>query len=230
MTLETSQPGPPGRLYAGTGPEQRQARRRAAFVDAGLNLFGREGFRHVSVKRLCDEAGLTQRYFYESFADRSALLAAVYEHCVDICRAAVGESLLQVPDAPSGAATSEDAPAEQRLAQLTRVALDALLERLTGDRRMARVILVEVVGVDASLERLRMDAIHGWAELAMHIAFDDEQPPERFRLAAVGLIGALTQLLVDWYIATDAGTPAADVSDIRDVCVEMFIATYQRLA
>ena len=125
MTLETSQPGPSGRLYAGTGPEQRQARRRAAFVDAGLNLFGREGFRHVSVKRLCDEAGLTQRYFYESFADRSALLAAVYEHCVDICRAAVGESLLQVPDAPSGAATSEDAPAEQRLAQLTRVALDA---------------------------------------------------------------------------------------------------------
>ena len=64
----------------------------------------------------------------------------------------------------------------------------------------------------------------------MHIAFDDEQPPERFRLASVGLIGALTQLLVDWYIATDAGTPAADVSDIRDVCVEMFIATYQRLA
>ncbi|GAB39323.1 MULTISPECIES: TetR/AcrR family transcriptional regulator [Gordonia] len=225
MTLETSQPGPPGRLYAGTGPEQRQARRRAAFVDAGLDLFGREGFRHVSVKRLCDEAGLTQRYFYESFADRSALLAAVYEHCVDICRAAVGESLLQVPDT-----TTNDVPNEQRLAELTRVALDALLECLTGDRRMARVILVEVVGVDASLERLRMDAIHAWAQLAMDIAFDDEQPPARFRLAAVGLIGALTQLLVDWYIATDAGAPAADVSDIRDVCVDMFIATYQRLA
>ncbi|MCM3896349.1 MULTISPECIES: TetR/AcrR family transcriptional regulator [Gordonia] len=224
MTLETSQPGPSGRLYAGTGPEQRQARRRAAFVDAGLDLFGREGFRHVSVKRLCDEAGLTQRYFYESFSDRNALLAAVYEHCVDVCRTAVGESLLQVPDA------SNVAPREQRLAQLTRVALDALLERLTGDRRMARVILVEVVGVDASLERLRMDAIHAWAQLAIDIAFDDEQPPARFQLAAVGLIGALTQLLVDWYIATDAGAPAADVSDIRDVCVEMFIATYQRLA
>ena len=89
MTLETSQPGPSGRLYAGTGPEQRQARRRAAFVDAGLNLFGREGFRHVSVKRLCDEAGLTQRYFYESFADRSALLAGVYEDCVAFARSAV---------------------------------------------------------------------------------------------------------------------------------------------
>lgn len=230
MTLETSQPGPPGRLYAGTGPEQRQARRRAAFVDAGLDLFGSEGFRHVSVKRLCDEAGLTQRYFYESFSDRNALLAAVYEHCVDICRAAVGESLLQVPDITSDATTSSVAPGEQRLAQLTRVALDALLECLTGDRRMARVILVEVVGVDASLERLRMDAIHAWAQLAMDIAFDDEQPPARFRLAAVGLIGALTQLLVDWYIATDAGAPAADVADIRDVCVDMFIATYQRLA
>ncbi len=230
MTLESSQPGPSGRLYAGTGPEQRQARRRAAFVDAGLNLFGREGFRHVSVKRLCDEAGLTQRYFYESFSDRNALLASVYEHCVDICRTAVGESLLQVPDATRDTTTGDVAPSEQRLAQLTRVALDALLECLTGDRRMARVILVEVVGVDASLERQRMDAIHAWAQLAMDIAFDDEQPPARFRLAAVGLIGALTQLLVDWYIATDAGAPAAEVSDIRDVCVDMFIATYQRLA
>ena len=103
---------------------------------------------------------------------------------------------------------------------------------------MARVMLVEVVGVDASLERLRMDAIHAWAELAMQIAFGDAPRPPRFRLAAVGLIGALTQLLVDWYVATGTGdtgagpvrSPAADVADIRDVCVDMFIATYQRLA
>ncbi|GAC50726.1 TetR/AcrR family transcriptional regulator [Gordonia aichiensis] len=228
MTLETSATTTSatttsGRLYAGTAPEQRQARRRAAFVDAGLNLFGRDGFRQVSVKRLCDEAGLTQRYFYESFSDRTALLAAVYDHCVEICRTAVGESIVAVAE------INADAQHDQRLVELTRAALDALLGCLTGDRRMARIMLVEVVGVDASLERLRMDAIHAWAELAMHVAFGDDQRPPRFRLAAVGLIGALTQLLVDWYIATDAGTPAAEVSDIRDVCVDMFIATYQRL-
>lgn len=232
MTLETSHSGTAGRLYGGTAPEQRQARRRAAFVDAGLNLFGREGFRQVSVKKLCAEAGLTQRYFYESFSDRSALLAAVYEHCVDICRAAVGENLESVPD------VGDDVTREQRLVELTRAALDALLCCLTTDRRMARVMLVEVVGVDASLERLRMGAIHAWAELAMQIAFGEAQRPPRFRLAAVGLIGALTQLLVDWYVATGTGdtgpgsvrNPAADVTDIRDVCVDMFIATYQRLA
>ncbi|MGV9826894.1 TetR/AcrR family transcriptional regulator [Gordonia sp. NPDC003429] len=215
-----------GRRYAGTDAEQRRTRRRAALVDAGLDLFGSEGYAAVSVKRVCEHAGLTQRYFYESFTDRPALLAAVYEHCVAVTRGATVDAA-----APYLGVDHRINPSRLRAA--AHHTLDAFLRCLTGDRRMARIILVEVVGVDPALERLRMGAIHDWAGLALALVGGERDVPAQAQLTAVGVIGALTQLLVDWYVRTDADPesrePAAQVDMIRDVCVELFVAAHRQL-
>ncbi|NED65389.1 TetR/AcrR family transcriptional regulator, partial [Streptomyces sp. SID10244] len=79
---------PEGRRYGGADADERRDRRRLDLIAAGLDLFGSDGYASASVKRVCEHAGLTQRYFYESFADRPALLAAVYEDCVEFARVA----------------------------------------------------------------------------------------------------------------------------------------------
>src|SRR5687768_13247318 len=67
----------PGRLYGGLSEDERKRERRVKFIEAGIVMFGRDGFAGVTTRSLCAEAGLTQRYFYESFKDIEALFHGV---------------------------------------------------------------------------------------------------------------------------------------------------------
>ena len=71
--------GPPSRGWAGTTLEGRRGQRREQLIEAGLDLLGTHGAAAVSVRSVCRHARLTDRYFYESFADRGELLLAVYD-------------------------------------------------------------------------------------------------------------------------------------------------------
>jgi AcrR family transcriptional regulator len=65
------------RNYGGVTAEQRRAIRRAALVEAALDLFAEDGARAVSKRAVCARARLNDRYFYEHFADSDALLEAI---------------------------------------------------------------------------------------------------------------------------------------------------------
>lgn len=219
-----------GRRYGGADADLRRERRRAELISAGLELFGTHGFRAVSVKRVCDHAGLTQRYFYESFADRSALLAGVYEDCVTFARSQVMEVATPLLPADGGGVATTDVPV------VARATLGAFITALAENPHRARVMLVEVVGVDEDLERLRLNAIHGWADLIILLARGGVPAAASQRLAAIALVGAITQLLVDWYTSHTQGFGPDDTADpslfdltaIRDVGVELFIDAHAR--
>lgn len=222
-----------GRRYGGADAHERQQRRRAALVAAGVECFGADGYPNVSVKRLCEHAGLTQRYFYESFADRPALLIAVYDHCVEVTRTA---TLHAAAPFVTGAAAESGGVDPEQIGTAAHAILAAFLDGLTGDPRRARVMLVEVVGVSPAVESVRLRAIHEWADLILLLALGSRPPTDADRLAAVGLVGALTQLLVDWYFTTVAPEPIdigaagpVELAGVLEVCVEMFVATYDRV-
>ncbi|MBD0862828.1 TetR/AcrR family transcriptional regulator [Gordonia sp. zg691] len=257
----------PGRRYGGADPTERRDRRRAALITAGLDVFGTEGYAKTSVKSVCESAGLTQRYFYESFSDRADLLVAVYDDCVAFVRSATVGAVAQFLDhrlatTSAGDATAEtpenatrsqtgstdpDGPnphefdpegiAPEHVPDAARAALGAFMSSLSDDPRRARVMLVEVVGVTPEIEQVRMRAIHGWAELILTLARGSRPPSHRQRLASVGLVGAVTQLLVDWYVAGEENADPAHeqptqretLPEILDVCVELFVAAYERL-
>lgn len=222
------------RTYGGVSAQQRRDQRRSALIEAGLQLFGTEGYLNAPVKRICDEAGLTQRYFYESFNDREDLLDAVYRSCVDILRTATTtaatEYLAQVPEVADGGPVPE-----QHIPQLARIAFGSFLETLTVDPRRARVILIEVVGVSPALEELRLGAIHDWASLIVGFTVPSPGDTARHTLAAIGLVGAITQLLVDWQTAAvnpvDAqfGPDLFTVEAIHDVITDMLVGTYRQV-
>ena len=71
------------RRYAGQSVEERRARRRRLLVDAARELWRDQGWSGVTMRGVCAAAGLTDRYFYESFADRDELLAVVWDSARD---------------------------------------------------------------------------------------------------------------------------------------------------
>ena len=177
------------RTYRGVPIEQRRALRRARLIGAGLEEIGTRGYDNITVKDVCGRAGLTERYFYEHFADRAALLVAVFDDVVTQVTAAAF-------------AASDAAPPE--LEARARAGLTAFVEVLTEDPRRARVQLIEVVGRGAELERRRFAAMHVFADYmtaaASELAPRADLTIRQRRTAALALVGGSNHLVVEWVL------------------------------
>jgi AcrR family transcriptional regulator len=136
------------RAYAGVPIEERRAQRYRRLLDAGLEEIGTRGYDNVTVKDVCRRARLTERYFYEHFSDRHALLLAVYD---DVIATVMGASF----------AAAEAAPAN--LVERARAGITAFIDALAEDPRRARIQLLEPVGRSPELERRRLEAMHAFA-------------------------------------------------------------------
>ena len=186
------------RRYRGITASERRAQRRERLMDSGLELFGTKGYANTSIRAICAAASMNSRYFYESFTSREDLLFAVYRRIVtDIV-----------------ASTTEATAAAETIEEQARAGLQAGWTILTEDRRKARVIALEVVGVSDRLERLRRDTRHALADLTARNAQAIAGSGSRFRLDPVlttrSLIGAVVEILVDW-INEDLNASAEEI-------------------
>jgi len=77
------------RAYGGRTADERMATRRARFIGAGFEVFGRVGLRGATVRGVCAQAGLIDRYFYESFDSLERLFQAVLSERMARLHAAV---------------------------------------------------------------------------------------------------------------------------------------------
>jgi len=174
------------RRYAGASADERRARRRAALVEAGLDLLGTEGVSAMTVRAVCARAGLTERYFYESFAERDALILAVFDEVAAGGTAAIVSAVESAPADPHGTAVA---------------AFGAFVEYLTEDRRRGRVLLLEAHGSEP-LQRRRLEALRGFALLTVEHGrprLGPSAPNETDALlTATVLVGGLAELLISW--------------------------------
>ncbi|MEU1209215.1 hypothetical protein [Nocardia sp. NPDC005825] len=72
-----------GRTYGGMSADERRADRRVRLVRAARELLESGETAQVTVTAVCRRSKLTERYFYESFTDRDALLGGVYDDFAD---------------------------------------------------------------------------------------------------------------------------------------------------
>ncbi|MEU8797454.1 TetR/AcrR family transcriptional regulator [Spirillospora sp. NPDC048819] len=203
-----------GRHYSGVAPAERARRRHEAVLAAALELFGTDGYAPTSVKKICKEAGLTERYFYASFRDRHDCLVQLYTELTGGLRSAT----LAAIDRTAGADLDSIADA----------GLTAFIDYLTADPRRARVVLIEVVGVSDELETRRHGVLREFAELITTVWTTADEPTttvltDEQRLTAVGLVGAVNHLLVDWLLSGRETPP----SKLAAVCSTLFSAARQ---
>jgi AcrR family transcriptional regulator len=179
-------------------------------MEAGLELFGTLGYAHTSVRAVSAAADLNSRYFYESFRSREDLLYSVYQRITADIFARASEAMAR----------------EDTLEEQARAGLRAAWTVVTEDRRKARIVAVEVVGVSERLERLRHETRRALAQLIADNALALADSGVRLRLNPVltarFLMGGVVEILLEW-INGDLDVSADDV-------VEHFTALFTAAA
>lgn len=187
--------------FAGLSPEERRTERKRLLVEAGLQCFGTDGFHAVGVRRVCAEAGLSERYFYESFANLEALFLAVYGHAVEHIR----QTLRGAIDAAAVSATPN---------ALIEDGLRAYLGLLKSDPRLVRIGLIDVNAIGSEMGTHSLSMNRSFTELIVPTILaacpDIEARGYDAQLVAEGLLGSTLFLVTQW--ATDGfSTPLETV-------------------
>ena len=161
------------RPYRGVSAEDRSRQRRERLLEACLDVVGELGPSATTVEAVCKRAGLSKRYFYESFDDREAVLIALVEDVMATVQraleAAVGDGTLS--------------PEEQM-----RALVHATVDTLSADARVSR-LWVEA-NLYPALERRRSEAYGEFAETLLRIVLPDrageEETHDAFHLVVAG--------------------------------------------
>lgn len=161
--------------------EERRSKRYDALLAAGVELLGSPDGPAVNVRAVCRTAGLTERYFYESFSDRDTFVRAVYAWVGSRAQTALVEAVTDV------AAPEETIPAAVR----------AFVELIIDEPRTGRVLLIAPLA-EPALSRRGLELLPGFVELV------HDRLPETAdqQLIAVGTVGALTALFIGYLDST----------------------------
>jgi AcrR family transcriptional regulator len=185
--------------------EQRLADRRERLMTAAYTLYAKPGFAATTIERLCSEARISNRAFYECFGGREELLQALHERCVEESLSVVAKALQEAPGTLDGR---------------VKAGIRAYIEFATADWRRARIMHLEVRRSGDVLAVSRQRAVDSFARLVEEASADFPQTPAlNRRLVALGVIGALQELLIEWLLADEQPT----VDELVDVAGYIFI-------
>ena len=193
------------RRYGGKSAEQRRSERRAQLVDAALEIWQEQGWAAVTMRGVCAQAGLTDRYFYESFADRDALLGTVWDQMRDETLNMLLEAIAAVSD--RGA-----------LDQL-RAVLDAVVHHIADEPARAQIIFGDHAG-SAVLEQRRRDTVQIATDLMIGMArpfLHEEVDEQALRVNVVLGIGGFVELMLAWRSGLVEATTDEIVAHLADV-------------
>jgi AcrR family transcriptional regulator len=183
---------------------ERQRIRRAELLQAGIELLGAADGPAVNVRAVCRRCGLTERYFYESFADREQFVAEVYRFVAD-----------QARNALIGAVDNTQSP--QARAQ---AAVEAFAQLIIDRPEMGRVLLIAPM-IEPGLGGRGLASAPAFAML-IGAQLDQVADIEDRQLLAVGLVGALASL----FIAYLDGTIAVGRERFVAHCVDLLANAY----
>jgi AcrR family transcriptional regulator len=229
------------RPYRGVSARDRTSERRARLKSACLDVVSERGVPEVTVEAVAVSAGLTKRYFYESFTDLDGLLGEliddIFTELLEEILHALGATGGAVPPAavpPAGDAPAGDAPAGATrvgamlpptgddLERRARTINTCLIDFLGRDVRRAR-LYIEAPG-QATLRARREEAYGTYTRLLLdHLPTGRGAPPrdeDRRALAALIVVAGVTQAAVTWL----RGTVPLDRNEIIDELTRVMVA------
>jgi AcrR family transcriptional regulator len=180
--------------WSGVPLQDRQTLRRDELLAAGVGLLGGEAGPALTVRAVCREASLTERYFYESFADRDEFVRAVYDH---VCSTAMA------------ALTSSDTP---------RDAVERFVALMVDDPVRGRVLLIAPQR-EPVLTKSGADWMPSFIDLLQRKLTRITDPAVQ-AMVATGLVGALSAL----FTAYLNGRLATTREQFIDYCVDMLLS------
>lgn len=196
------------RNYAGKSKLERHAERFEKLIEAGIEVIGTSGFAAASIKTVCTEAGLTERYFYESFTNREELLVKTYLEANERIKRYISKVLEEEYEKPD---------------DIVRKGIRAFYQILRDDPRLARIILFEAVERSGKLAEIKREAEQDFVmnfNTAMTLYnLKTNLPKEQENFVILGLFGAGVNIAMRW-VLDDYRQSLDDISDSLIVIVE----------
>lgn len=204
------------RQFKGMSLTERKLARREKLIEAGIEAYGKHGFFSVTVKDICNEAKLTERYFYESFKKSENLFQTIFLQLIEKLQQNLMQAIMQAsPDSN----------------KMIESGLNALFSMLQDDPRTARIIYIDAMLVQelhnqATIQEsmARFDRmIHAFVTL---MAPDNDLSEKNISLIATGLNGYVTQIAVRWVM----GNFKISKAEVIEACKTVFIALLNDVA
>jgi AcrR family transcriptional regulator len=171
------------RPYRGVEAADRLAGRRARLLQAGLDILGSDSdLSELTVRGICRQAGITARYFYESFTDKDDFVAAVFDWVIaDI------------------AATTQAAATAARPEEQTRASMANIVRTIVRDPRVGRLLFSSHLA-NPVLARKRVEAGGLMALLSGQQMVNTLQVPEndKVKTTAYFVVGGVVQTISAW--------------------------------
>lgn len=197
--------------YRGVSAADRADERRKRLLEATLELWGRDDGARITMTRICAEAGLTERYFYEQFSGLDEALVAVVEGISD----EIAATIIAKMDTPGDSG------------ERVRAAIGAFIKILTDDPRKGRIAIVEAASLDALRPR-RNQLLLQFANLAAVEARalygEHAWSGREGELSSVIFIGGVAELVRAWIDGEVASTP----EDLVEAATRHFTLTASR--
>ncbi len=199
------------RSYGGKSADERVAERRERLVAAAIEVLAERGAQ-ATMTAICATAGLTERYFYESFASTDeALLAALESVSDEIARLAV-----DVVENTSGS------PEERVHAVMV-----AFVDLVVASPAKGRVAVIQANALP-HLRARRQELVAAFADLvaleAADLYGDAAWPPDRARIQGIVYIAGLAELVAGWL----TGEVELSADELVDTAGDLFAALSRR--
>ena len=191
----------PHRPWRGVTADQRIVERRRRLMDAGRRVMAERGPGAAGVNDVCAAAGLTKRYFYESFDSVESFVEAVFVEARD-----------EMVDRISELAGIDDTPDEQAFVR-------ALVRVLLDEPEYVRLLL-EPFATHAGRSTYGDRLLEGGLELRRKLALP-HLSDEAYAVRAYAVSGVISAVTRAWLTGAIPGD--------REVIAEELAALVQRM-
>src|SRR5215207_5556271 len=170
------------RPYRGVEAADRVAERRRRFLEAGLDILGSApDLSELTVRGICRQAGVTVRYFYESFTDKDDFVGQIFDWVIaDI------------------AATTQAAVTAAPLKEHSRAGIANIVRTVAADTRVGRLLFSSQVSNPVVI-RKRAESFALMAMLTFqHVGTLGARNNARTRAASHFVVGGVSQTITAW--------------------------------
>ncbi|CAN5663556.1 TetR/AcrR family transcriptional regulator [soil metagenome] len=196
-------------VYRGVSAEDRAAERRERLLEATLSVWADSDAR-TTMTAVCAAAGLSERYFYESFASLDEALTAVLDD--------IAVEIEQTQRLAADSAGTDPGA-------LVRASVAAFFGLIVNDPRKGRVAIIEA-GAMPALRVRRTELLRHFAHIAAEEARTVLVPPERDphadEMAGLVFVGGMAELVTAWLDGAIETTPL----DLVETATRSFLALY----
>ena len=194
------------RPYRGVEAADRVAERRRRFLEAGLDILGSApDLSELTVRGICRQAGVTVRYFYESFTDKDDFVGQIFDWVIaDI------------------AATTQAAVTAAPLKEHSRAGIANIVRTVAADTRVGRLLFSSQVSNPVVI-RKRAESFALMAMLTFqHVGTLGARNNARTRAASHFVVGGVSQTITAWL--------SGDITLDADQLVDRLAAILDNLA